>query len=80
MKTSYMVKGKVTTRKGAFHWSVEDANGNRMAYGTEYHLRHAFQAVYDTVSAVRAWTMYGRGDLLCQDSTLTFDFRQQRRA
>ena len=79
MKTSYKIKGKVTTRNGAFHWSVLDANDNRMAFGTEYQLRHAFQVVYDTVSAVRAWTMYGRGDLLCQDSTLTFDFKKHNR-
>lgn len=79
MKTSNTLKASVTTRGGKFHWSLEDANGTRMAFGEEYQLRHAFQAAYDTVSAVRAWIMYGRGDLLCRDQYLHCEFEPQKR-
>jgi hypothetical protein len=79
MKTSMNLKGSVTTRRGMYFWSVKDANGNTMASGEEYQIRHAFQNAYDTVSAVRAWIMFGRGDLVVKTKFLECDFKPRNR-
>lgn len=76
---SLNIKGKVWKRNGLYHWSVVDSEGNRMAGGEEHHLHYSFQNTYDVVSAIRAWIMFGRGDLRVRTKFLTAEFKPQNR-
>jgi len=73
------IKGKVWFRRGLYHWSVVDPKGQKMAGGEEHQLHHAFQNTYDVVSAIRAWIMFGRGDLHARTKFLTVEFQPQNR-
>jgi hypothetical protein len=76
---SLSIKGQVTTRQGTHYWSVRTPDGILMAAGEERRLGEAVQNTYDTVSAIRAWIMFGRGDLRVRTKYLEASFKPQQR-
>jgi hypothetical protein len=78
-KITSKIKGQVTTRRGTHYWSVRTPDGTVMAAGEEHRLGAAVQNTYDTVSAIRAWIMFGRGDLVVKTKYLQCDFKPRNR-
>lgn len=76
---SIEIKGKVWFRNGLYHWAVYDPEGQKMAGGEEARLYFSFQNTYDVVSAIRAWIMFGRGDLRVRTRFLTAEFKPKNR-
>lgn len=69
---SRFLRGQCYYKKGQWHWHVKDAEGKRIAYGEEKHLKHAHQNAHDVVFAVQTWTMFGRYKLYNPTGRLFF--------
>jgi hypothetical protein len=78
-KITLGIKGTVTTHGGTHHWAVRTPDGTTMAAGEERRLAEAVQNTYDAVSAVRAWIMFGRGDLVMKTKFLECEFKPRSR-